>query len=93
MKAIWNKEIIAETDQTLVVEGKHYFPQDAVKLNYLSSNDNCEECSWKTLAKYYNLEVSGKSLLNAVWYYPNPKEEAVHVSGYLAFSDQVQIIN
>ena len=92
MKAIWNNEIIAEADQTLTVEGKPYFPQDAVKLEYLSPSDYCVECPVKGLAKYYNLEVSGKDLLNAAWYYPNPKEEAVQVTGYLAFSDEVQIL-
>ena len=92
MKAIWNQEIIAEADQTLVVEGKHYFPQDTVRLEYLSSSDYCEECSWTGLAKSFNLEVSGKNLPNAVWFYPTPRE-AVLVSGYLAFTDQVQIMD
>lgn len=92
MKAIWNNEVIAETNHTLEIEGRQYFPQDAVKLEYLSSSDDCEECSWKGLAKYFDLEVSGKDLLNAVWYYPNPKEEAIQVSGYMAFSDAVHIV-
>ena len=92
MKAIWNEQVIAEANQTLEIEGRHYFPQGTVKHEYLSSSDYCEECPWKGLAKYYHLQVSGKDLLNAAWYYPNPKEEAVHVSGYLAFSDQVQIV-
>ena len=93
MKAIWNNEIIAEADQTLQVEGKHYFPQEAVRLEYLSSSEYCEECPVKDLAKYYNLEVGGKGLLNAAWYYPNPKEEAVDITGFIAFSDVVQIVN
>jgi uncharacterized protein (DUF427 family) len=91
MKAIWNNEIIAEAKQTLVIEGKHYFPQETVNLDYLSSSDYCEECAWKGLAKYYNLEVSGKEIPNSAWYYPNPKEEAIHISGYIAFGDVVQI--
>jgi uncharacterized protein (DUF427 family) len=93
MKAIWNNQIIAETDQTLVVGDKHYFPQDSVKLEYLFSSDYCEECPWKGLATYYNLEVSGKEMPNAAWYYPNPKEEAIHITGYIAFGDRVQIID
>ena len=93
MKAIWNNEVIAETKQTLEIEGKHYFPQDDVKLEYLSSRDYCEECSWKGLAKYFDLDVSGKDLPNAVWYYPTPKEDAFHVTGYMAFSEAVQIVN
>jgi len=83
MKAIWNNEVIAETKQTLEIEGKHYFP----------SRDYCEECSWKGLAKYFDLDVSGKDLPNAVWYYPTPKEDAFHVTGYMAFSEAVQIVN
>ena len=93
MKAIWNDEIIAETKQTLEVEGRHYFPQDTVKLEYLSSSDFCEECPWKGLAKYYNIEVDGKETPNAAWYYPNPKEVAVHITGYVAFSDTIQLID
>ena len=93
MKATWNNEIIAEAEQTLEIEGNPYFPQDAVKLEYLSSTEYCEECSWKGLAKYFDLEVEGKELLNAVWYYPNPKEEAVQVSGYMAFSKEVEILD
>jgi uncharacterized protein (DUF427 family) len=93
MKAIWNNEILAEADQTLVVEGKHYFPQQAVKLEYLSPSEYCEECPVKGLAKYYNLEVAEQALLNAAWYYPNPKEEAVHITGFIAFSDVIQVVD
>jgi uncharacterized protein (DUF427 family) len=93
MKAIWNDEIIAETKETLVVEGQHYFPQNTVRLEYFTSSDYCEECPWKGLAKYYNLEVSGEEIPNAAWYYPNPKEEAIHITGYIAFSDGVEIID
>jgi uncharacterized protein (DUF427 family) len=91
VKAIWNDEVIAETKHPLVVEGRHYFPQDTVKLDYLSNSDYCEECSWKGLAKYYNLEVAGEELPNAAYYYPNPKEEAIHISGYIAFGEGVEI--
>ena len=93
MKAIWNNEIIAEAEQTLMVEGKHYFPQQGVKLEYLSPSDYCVECPVKGLAKYYSLEVAGKDLVNGAWYYPNPKEAAVQITGYIAFSDEVQVID
>ena len=91
MKAIWNNEIIAETDQVLEVEGRHYFPQNDVKLEYLSSIEDCEECSEKSVTTLFDLEVEGKDLPNSVWYYPNMKEDAVQVSGYMAFSDHVFI--
>lgn len=93
MKAIWNQEIIAEANRTLVVEGKHYFPQDTVHLEYLSSSDIYEESSSKEMARHFDLEVSGKDLLNAVWYYPTPREGSILVSGYMAFTDKVQIRN
>lgn len=92
MKAIWNNEIIAETKQTMELEGKHYFPQNSVKLEYLSSSNDCEECEWKELVTTYDLAVAGQDLPNAVSYYPNHKEDAVSISGFMAFSDQVQIV-
>ena len=90
MKAIWNNEIIADSSDTLVIEGNHYFPQDTVNLEYLVSNDNCVECPWKGLAKYYNLQVDGKNNPNAAWFYPNPKE-AILITGYIAFRNDIQI--
>lgn len=90
MKAIWNNEIIADSSDTLIIEGNHYFPQDEVNLEYLVSNDNCVECPWKGLAKYYNLQVDGKNNPNAAWFYPNPKE-AVLITGYIAFRNDIQI--
>ncbi len=90
MKAIWNNEIIADSSDTLVIEGNHYFPQDTVNLEYLKYNDNCVECPWKGLVKYYSLQVDGKYNPNAAWFYPNPKE-AVSITGYIVFRNDIQI--
>jgi uncharacterized protein (DUF427 family) len=93
MKAIYKNQILADASETLVVEGRHYFPQDSVELKYLFPSDYCVECPWKGLANYYNLEVSGDELPNAAWYYPNPKDEAVHITGYISFSDNIQVVD
>ena len=93
MKAIWNETIIAEADRTLVLEGRHYFPQDSVKLDYLSPKEDCDQCPWKGLVNYYDLKISGEQRPNAAWYYPNPKERAVDISGYISFGGGILIEN
>ena len=68
MKAIWNKTIIAESDDTVVIERNHYFPPKALKQEYFKSTDHHTVCPWKGTANYYNLEVDGKTNENAAWY-------------------------
>lgn len=92
MKAIWNNRVIAEAKETLMLEGKHYFPQGSVKLEYLNPSDYCEECPVKGLANYYNLEDDCEQVPNAAWYYPNPKEAAVQIMGYIAFGEGIKIV-
>ncbi len=92
MKAIWNNEIIAESSDTLVIEGNHYFPQNSVNYDYFSSSERTSECPWKGSANYYNLEVAGEKNPNAAWYYPNPKNAAKEITGYIAFWKGVQIV-
>jgi len=92
MKAIWNNEIIAESGDTLVIEGNHYFPQNSVNYDYFSISDNTSVCPWKGTASYYNLEVAGEKNPNAAWYYPNPKNVAKEITGYIAFWKGVQIV-
>lgn len=93
MKAIWNDEIIAESSDTLVIEGNHYFPQNSVNYDYLSMNDDTSECPWKGTASYYNLEIAGEKNSNAAWYYPNPKNATKEITGYIAFWKGAQIVN
>ena len=93
MKAIWNNEVIAESNDTIMIEGNHYFPPSAVKEEYLSSSSRTSVCPWKGNAKYYNLEVEGNQNVDAAWYYPAPKEAAKEIAGYIAFWNGVQVVS
>ncbi len=92
MKAIWNDEVIAESDETVVVEGNHYFPLDSVNDAFLKPSDTNYECSWKGTANYYTLLVAGAENPDAAWYYANPKEAAQEIAGRIAFWNGVQIV-
>jgi uncharacterized protein (DUF427 family) len=72
MKAIWNGKVIAESADTLQIEGNHYFPEDSVDSKFLSVSQTQTFCHWKGTASYYNLEVEGKMNKDAAWYYPDP---------------------
>ncbi len=85
MKAHFNGTVIAESDQTVVVEGNHYFPPDSVNKEYLEVSNHTSVCPWKGDARYYHVKVGDKKSENAAWYYPEPKEKARHISGYVAF--------
>jgi uncharacterized protein (DUF427 family) len=92
VKAIWNGTVIAESDKTVLVEGNHYFPLEAVNQTYLRSNDHHTTCFWKGVASYYDIEVNGQINQSAAWYYPEPSKLAQHVKGYVAFWHGVQVI-
>ncbi len=91
MKAIWNDQIIAESNDTIVVENNHYFPIESVKNEYLENTDTHTTCPWKGLASYYTLNVDGKKNQDAAWYYPQPKEAASHIANYVAFWKGVKV--
>lgn len=91
MKAIWNHQVIAESDETIVVENNHYFPVQSVNQEYLIPSATHTTCPWKGEASYYTLEVDGRSNPDAAWYYPEPKEEAKNIQNYIAFWKGVQI--
>lgn len=91
MKAIWNNQIIAESDQTVVVEGNHYFPLESVKPEVLKPSSTTSTCPWKGVASYYSLEVEGKENKDAAWYYPAPKDAAKNITGRLAFWKGVKV--
>lgn len=91
MKAVWNNQVIAESDETIVVERNHYFPPSAIKNEFFKSSDKHTTCPWKGLASYYTLEVDGQTNTDAAWYYPTPKEAAQNVQGYVAFWKGVTI--
>ncbi len=92
MKAIWNGEVIAESNKTVVVEGNHYFPVSSVTEEHLKPSDTTYECPWKGTANYYNLSVAGAENPDAAWYYASPKDAAKEIAGHVAFGNGVQIV-
>jgi uncharacterized protein (DUF427 family) len=90
-KAIWNGVTLAESNNTIVVEGNQYFPPDAVNRAYFKSSDTHTTCPWKGLASYYDVEVNGQVNKDAAWYYPEPKEAAQQIKDYIAFWRGVQV--
>ncbi len=93
MKAIWNKEVIANSDDTVVVEGNHYFPPSSLNMKFFKKSEKTTVCSWKGTAKYYDLEVNELSNKDAAWYYPEPKSAANNISGYIAFWRGVEVVD
>ena len=93
MKAIWNDNIIAESDDTIMVEGNHYFPFDSVKKEYLQKSDTTSDCPWKGTASYYSLEIDGQKNDDAVWYYHKPKEAAKQIKDHVAFWKGVEVVS
>jgi len=91
MKAIWNDEVIAESDDTVVVEGNHYFPLSSVNESFLKPSDKTTGCPWKGAANYYTLDVNGAENMDAAWYYANPKDAAKLIAGRVAFWRGVQV--
>jgi len=91
MKAIWNDQIIAESDHTVVVEGNHYFPLESVKADVLRPSSTKSTCPWKGVASYYSLEVGGKENKDAAWFYPEPKDAAKNITGRVAFWKGVRV--
>ena len=92
MKAIWNNQVIAESDDTVYVEGNYYFPMTAVREAFLENSDTTSFCPWKGTASYYNLVVDGDQNENAAWYYGEPKEAAKKIAGRIAFWRGVQVV-
>lgn len=85
MKATWNGVVVAESDDTVVVEGNHYFPADAIKREYFQNSNTHTTCPWKGEASYYTLTVDGKTNPDAAWYYPTPKPAAEEIKDRVAF--------
>jgi uncharacterized protein (DUF427 family) len=91
MKAIWNNSIIAESDETVIIEGNHYFPPHAIKQEYFKPSNTHTVCPWKGTASYYNVDVNGKTNQDAAWYYPKASEMAKGIEGYVAFWKGVEV--
>ena len=91
MKAIWNGQVIAESDDTVLVEGNHYFPESAVRRDYLMPSNTRTTCSWKGTAHYHSITVDGVENRDAAWYYPDPKEAAAAIKDHVAFWRGVEV--
>lgn len=91
MKAIWKNTVIAQSDETVVVEGNHYFPADSVRTELLKDSDTTTACPWKGTAHYYNIDVDDETNQDAAWYYPEPKDAAAEIRGRVAFWKGVQV--
>ncbi|MBN1487753.1 MAG: DUF427 domain-containing protein [Anaerolineae bacterium] len=91
MKAIWNNAILAESEDTIVVEGNHYFPVNSINREYFRDSDMQSTCPWKGRASYYDIVVAGKTNRAAAWYYPEPKEAAKHIKDYIAFWKGIRV--
>ena len=85
MKATWNGTTLAESDDTVVVEGNHYFPSDSLRREHFSPSETRTTCPWKGEASYYNVQVNGETNRDAAWYYPTPKEAATQIKDRVAF--------
>ena len=91
MRAVWNNQVVAESDDTVVVEGNHYFPPEAIREEFFKPSTTTSVCPWKGTASYYTLEVAGQQNPDAAWYYPEPKPAAAEIRDYVAFWRGVEI--
>ena len=93
MKAIWNDTVLAESNDTVVVEGNHYFPPQSTKREYFQESATHTTCPWKGEASYYNVVVDGQINKDAAWYYPDPKPAAAEIKDHVAFWRGVKVQN
>ena len=92
MKAIWNGAVVAESNDTVVVEGNHYFPKDSIHTQYFQDSDTTSHCPWKGEASYYTLVVGDETNPDAAWYYPHPKPAAKQILDRVAFWRGVEVV-
>lgn len=93
MKAIWNGKVIAESDETINIEGNQYFPVKSVNKDYLLPSETQTVCHWKGTASYFDIKMEGKTNKDAAWHYPAPSSLADKIQGYIAFWHGVEVIN
>jgi len=92
VKAVFNNKIVAQSDKTVIVERRHYFPVESVNKDYLKPIDYNTVCPWKGTASYYDVIVDGKRSMRGAWYYPNPSEKAKHIKSMISFWNGVEVI-
>ena len=93
VQAVWNGKVLAESDDCKIVERNFYFPPDSVNREYLKQSDTHTTCFWKGRASYFNIEVDGKTIRDAAWYYPDPGRRASHIKDYVAFWKEVEVLD
>lgn len=91
VRATWNGVVLAESDDTVVVEGNHYFPPESINEEFFSDSSKTTVCGWKGTASYYDVEVDGETNPGAAWYYPTPKDAASQIEGRVAFWGGVKV--
>ncbi len=85
MRVTRNNRVLAESENTIVVEGNHYFPPDSINWEYFQKSDTHTTCPWKGEASYYNIVINEEVESDAAWYYPEPKEAAIQIKNHVAF--------
>ena len=90
-QAVWNGQVIAESDGTVEVEGNQYFPPESIKKEFFKPSNQTSVCPWKGTASYYNIEVDGRVNEAAAWYYPTPSDAAARIKGHVAFWKGVEV--
>jgi len=89
---MWKNVVLADSDETVVVEGNHYFPPYTLNPAYFKESDTHTTCPWKGEASYYHIEVDGEVKKDAAWTYPDPKEKARHIKDYVAFGEGIEVV-
>jgi len=92
VRAIWNGAVLAESDETIVVEGNHYFPRETVNHDFLSGSNHHTRCYWKGTASYYDVVVAGETNREAAWYYADPSDAASAIKDHIAFWHGVRVV-
>ncbi|REG88397.1 DUF427 domain-containing protein [Algoriphagus antarcticus] len=91
MKAFWNNQLLAESNETKIIEGNHYFPPGSINRDFFKSSNTHTSCPWKGKASYFSLEVNSEENKDAAWYYPDPKPAASEIKDYIAFWKGVEV--
>jgi uncharacterized protein (DUF427 family) len=91
MRATWNDTVLAESDDTVIVEGNHYFPVGSIRREHFAASDTHTHCPWKGEASYYHIVVGSDTNRDAAWYYPQPKDAAKEITGRVAFWKGVKV--
>lgn len=93
MRALWNGQVLAVSESTVVVEGNHYFPAESLNREFFRESNTHTTCHWKGVASYYDLTVAGEENKDAAWYYPETSDLAKNIKGYVAFWKGVKVEN